>query len=412
MQAIQKQALRPRRADRAVRGLRGNRCALGALLTGPLLAVASEPAAWVSEGPYVDTDTLAIEVPLEVLGNKLFVEAEVGGKPRRFVFDTGSPSMLTAALARDLELQAVDRRQGRDAHGAVIETTIMQTEIGLGDALFRKVPIFVAEFPPAAACLFDGVLGSELLPLCAWQIDLPDRRLRCHTDRSKLDHLADAGRQPLHDFGYPHAPIFDVRFADKARSKAMFDTGSSDYFAISAQDLEGARRNRGVGRVMHGQGAMGASLGGMAAERAQQRVVLRSLDIAGVHLGATEAVLRDGAPSLIGAALLEHFVVTLDVRQRSAWFDRYRDGPHARGSFGLGLNFEDGARISLLWNDSPAAAAGLELGQRISALNDAPLGTDCADIRRAMRALSEDASITVGWDGGSARLNRAAPPLD
>src|SRR5690606_1999102 len=141
-----------------------------------------------------DSATLAIDVPLEVLAGKLFVEVDLGGKPRRFVFDTGSPSMLSSLPAEELGMQSIDHRQGRDAHGAVIDTAIMQADIGLGDTLFRKVPVFVADFPPSAACLFDGVLGSELLPLCAWQIDLPEARLRCHADRQQLDHLSNADR--------------------------------------------------------------------------------------------------------------------------------------------------------------------------------------------------------------------------
>ena len=383
-----------------------------ALLAGPIPALAGQPPAWVSEGPVADSPSLAIDVPLEVLAGKLFVEVELGGKPRRFVFDTGSPSMLGKALTEELGLQAIDHRQGRDAHGAVIDTAIMQADIGLGDTLFRKVPVFVADFPPSAACLFDGVLGSELLPLCAWQIDLPEARLRCHADRQQLDHLSNADRLTLHDFGYPHAPILDVRFSDKARSKAMFDSGSSDYFAISAQDLEGARRGRGVGRSLGGQGSMGASLGGLATPRAQQRVVLEQLQIADLRLGPTEAVLRDGAPSLIGTGLLDHFVLTLDMQQRSAWLDRYRAGPHARGSFGFGLDFSDGPRVSLLWDDSPATAAGLKLGQSITTLNGSPLGGGCGDLRRALHALSEDDMIELGWQDGGATLQRAPPLIE
>ena len=52
-------------------------------------------------------------------------------------------------------------------------------------------PTFVTDFPKTARCLFDGVLGSELLPLCAWQVDLEDGVLRCESDLARLP-LADA----------------------------------------------------------------------------------------------------------------------------------------------------------------------------------------------------------------------------
>jgi hypothetical protein len=39
---------------------------------------------------------------LTVRGTKLFVTVEIGGKPRRFVVDTGSPSMISSTLVKEL----------------------------------------------------------------------------------------------------------------------------------------------------------------------------------------------------------------------------------------------------------------------------------------------------------------------
>lgn len=200
--------------NRAVTGTFG-------LLASSFILAADEKPKWATEGPYVEGGSFSFELPLEVLATKLFVEIEIGGAPRRFVFDTGSPSMMSADLAAELELEAIDKRQGRDAHGAIVETNIVQSDLTIGGTTFHKVPVFVADFPKTAQCLFDGVLGSEVLPLCAWQIDLPASVLRCNSRLTKLGYLEKAKKQPLYDFGYPHAPILDVRFGDKAQSKAL-----------------------------------------------------------------------------------------------------------------------------------------------------------------------------------------------
>lgn len=234
-------------------------CALAALASS--FATAQERPAWMTEGPRVEQDAISFELPLETVGNMLFVEVELGGAPRRFLFDTGSPSMMSAQLAAALDLEVVDRRQGRDSHGAVVDTDVVQADLTLGGTTIHKVPIFVTEFPKPAQCLFDGVLGSEVLPLCAWQIDLPDGVLRCSSDLARLDHVDQAKRLPLHDFGYPHAPILDIRFAEQATSKALFDTGSPEYLAISPPDLGGARRNDAVAASITGHGSLGASIG-------------------------------------------------------------------------------------------------------------------------------------------------------
>jgi len=371
----------------------------------PLIAQ-PRPPAWLAEGPRVEVDSFAFALPLQSVAGKLLVEIELGGQPRRFVFDTGSPSMMGRELADELGLEVVDRRQSRDAHGSLVDTAIVQGDLKLGDVQFRKVPIYVAEFPRTARCLFDGVLGSELLPLCAWQIDLPNSALRCDTDLRRLPHIDSARRLELHDFGYPHAPILDIQLARKASSKAMFDTGASDYFVISPPDLEGAQRNGGVRSIVAGHGSLGTSAGGAAPARPQQRVQLKSLQLAGLELGRIEAPLREAAPSLLGAALLEHYVITLDARSKAAYFDRYRPGPFVRSGFGLNLGFEPGPNVSLVWEDSPAARAGLRPGQALDSINGKALDASCESMLHALRAVSEDDRIELETGDAQITLER------
>ena len=118
---------------------------------------------------------------------------------------------------------------------------------------------------------------------------------------------------------------------------------------------------------------------------------------------------RDDPPSLLGASLLEHFVVTLDPRSRTAYFESYRPGPFERSGFGLQLSFADPMSVSLVWEDSPAARAGLEVGEAIKAINGEPVSASCTDIRAALAALGGE-QIDLEWDGGQATLARR-PPL-
>ena len=371
----------------------------------------SGPPSWMTDGPFVAAPDFSLELPLQTLGTKLQVEVEIAGRPLRFVFDTGSPSMIDAALARELGLPVVGQSQGRDAHGTVIQSQIVQADLTLGGVVFRKTPIFAAELSrdAATACLLgNGVLGSEILPLCAWQIDLPDGVLRCATRLEDLDHIGTAQRLRLHDFGYPHAPIFDIGLGRKATSKAMLDTGSPEYLAIAAPDLEGARRGRGVGATRAGHGSAGTSLGGAAAIGPQLLAELTGFSIDGLDLGRVVAMRRDDPPSLLGASLLEHFVVTLDPRSRSAYFESYRPGPFERSGFGLQLSYSDPVSVSLVWEDSPAARAGLKVGEAIKAINGEPVSASCAGIRAALTALG-GGQIDLEWDGGQASLARRSP---
>jgi hypothetical protein len=316
--------------------------------------------------------------------------------------------MIDKALARELGLAVVGTSQGKDSHGVVIKSDIVQATMNLGGVAFHKVPMFAADFSASETTKFfigDGVLGSEMLPLGAWQIDLRNSVLRFNSDVTKLRFVDSATKSQLHNFGYPHSPILDVQFADRARSKAMFDTGSPAYFAISPADLAGARKAGGIGRCISGIGSPGGSLGGQAPSVDLLQAELKTFSIGRLELGRVGAVRRESSPSLIGVAILEHFVVTLDSKSGTAYFAKYSDGPFARPSFGFTLAFDKKISVAAVWDKSPAHTAGLRPAMHLTSINGAGTELTSKGIHRAIMAMAGQ-EISLEWDGGSARLMR------
>ncbi len=372
------------------------------------LVSAQTPPVWVTEGALLNASSGSFEVPLEVMATKMYVEVEIGNTPRRFVIDTGSPSMIDSAIVDELGLQVVGTNKGRDAHGAIVETEVVQTDLRIGGMSVERVSMMVADFSSSAATntfIDDGVLGSDLLPLGAWQLDLRDSVLRFNTDVDALPNIKNAKQLTLYQFGYPNMPIFDVRFAKKARSKAMLDTGSPTLFTISSQDLAGAEKASGVGRAVYGYGSPGSSLGGQAPNSELLQVELKNLSIDKLKLGPVVAVGRDLSPSLIGAKILEHFIVTLDSRSEIAYFTAYSEGIVVEPSFGFSLAYDNGISVAAVWDGSPAKAAGLRVGLELISINGEKVEYSRQGILRAVRAM-EGEEIELAWDGGSAKLTR------
>ncbi|MEM8484400.1 MAG: aspartyl protease family protein [Bacteroidota bacterium] len=372
------------------------------------------PPQWMTQGPYLGNETSSFEIPVQVMASKIYVEVELGGKPRRFVFDTGSPSMIDKTLAQELGLQVVGKSKGQDSHGNIIESNIVQTSINIGGTIMNKVPMFAADFAGSTAtnCFIgDGVLGSELLPLGAWQIDLNKGVIRFNTDVTHMPSLGHATKTQLHSFGYTHTPFLDVQFARRARSKAMFDTGSPAYFAISTADLEGARNAKGVGNTNSGFGSAGGSLGGQAANADQLQVELKALAIDNLKLGRVGAIQRELSPSLIGAAMLKHFVVTLDIKSEAAYFNQYADGGFSHPSFGFSLAFEGEVYVAAVWDNSPAQAAGIRPGLRFTEINGVKPAFTCQGIQQALNAMQAD-ELNLVWATGSATLSRKTSILE
>jgi hypothetical protein len=65
----------------------------------------------------------------------------------------------------------------------------------------------------------------------------------------------------------------------QAKSKAIFDTGSSAYLAISPQDYEGTNRASGIGMTVSDYGFLGQSLGGQSPNRKQLQAELKTFSI-------------------------------------------------------------------------------------------------------------------------------------
>ncbi len=385
----------------------------GLLLLAALSTTAAAPPDWVTAGPRIDRADASFEVPVDVSATKLYVTVELGGEPRRFVFDTGSPSMIDRRLADELGLETVGTNKGRDAHGAVIESSIVQASLSLGGVRFDKVPMFTADFsgsPVTRAFIGDGVLGSELLPLGAWQIDLPQSVLRFSTDASRLPHIKKATRIKLQDFGYPHYPYLDVRFDRDARSTAMFDTGAPSYFTISPPDLDGSQEAGAIGRTLSGYGSPGGSLGGQAPPGEQLLVELKALSVGKLKLGRVVAGRRSAPPSLLGARLLERFIVTFDSGSELAYFTPYGEKAFPSSSFGFTLAFDPGISVGVVWSGSKAHTAGLRAGMPLTSINGQATEWTPEGLKRALDAMAGD-EITVAWEGGSTTLRRNFDPF-
>lgn len=314
-----------------------------------------------------------VSVPIEMRMDKLFIDAAVNGQIREFIFDTGSPTLITREFADELGLVTLAQNTGFDAHGTPVTMDVAVAEtLTLGGVTFTNVPVLI--FDPAALelgpCVFDGgVIGSEIFPGSVWRIDTETLMLTISEERAADDR--PAVRAPLSHFGYPHAPIIDYRIGDLS-DRALFDTGSAEAVSLFAQVAEArpVRRHIDAGSLREGRGIEGISAGGASEVGDLVRFTLDEFELAGVNLGPLHGTVRRAPPTLVGAGILSSYIVTLDyvngefqLSGRSAPEPR---APHA----GYAISYQDGqARVVQLFEGSPAAEAGLELGDQIIAID-------------------------------------------
>ena len=292
-----------------------------------------------------------------------------------FVFDTGSPTILDQSLADQLNLEIIGENSGHDANGNIVTMKIALVDsIMLGETRFKNVPVMVHDYSkvPLGKCyLPNGLIGSELLPGSAWEVDVPNAKLKIASSADELPFREATYSAPLHVFNYPFAPIVDYsigRFSDKA----LFDTGNASAVALFAEIENDKQARKQIDRqsIKRGSGRHGTSAGGIGDTLPLKRFDLKTVKIGDNNLGRTSANSRPIPPTLIGAGLLRTHVVTLDYPKRRFLMAQSEEAgpPTLNAGFALMVNGEQ-VEVSQLFETSKAKQAGLNLGDKIIAID-------------------------------------------
>lgn len=365
----------------------------------------------------VERSAPVTSVPLNARGGKLYLRASAQGNDREFIFDTGSPTILSKTFADQLDLEIIGQNTGVDANGTNVTMNVaVVDEITLGDVIFHDVPVLIFDYAqiPLGTCFFDGgVIGSELLPGSAWRIDLERNQLDIGSSAQALGVSSEASQTRLHHFGYPHMPVVDYSingFSDKA----LFDTGNSGVIALfeNIADDRNVRRAMERGSKRQGEGTEGVSAGGMGALVDLQRFVLKDLHIGEHTLEQADTVTRQTPPTLIGTGILDNYKITLDYpASMMRWEPRMSPSPKTPDQ-GFSVMFvENVATVVQLFKDSPADRIGLQLGDQVTELSGRSLTAANEHERCEQSRWLSDASgsfaaetITVLRDGNAVEL--------
>lgn len=366
----------------------------------------------------IEREAPVAALPVEIRAGKLNLHAKVNGEDAAMVFDTGSPTILSRQLADRLGLEVVGQNTGVDANGRHVTMDIaILDSLALGEVTFRNVPVLIHDFSALAlgdCFLRDGVLGSEIYPGSAWQIDLGAGEVRIAESAEALGIAGTAPGAPLYDFGYPHAPIIDYSVG-KLKDKALFDTGSGESVSLftGAMDSPAVKKATVRNSKRSGRGMEGVSAGGRGEIMALHALELKSMTLGGQTIGPLRAVSRSVPPSLIGAGLLASHTVTLDYPgNRFLLAPRVEPAaPEASRDYAL-MPGETGAEVVQLFDRSNAARAGLELGDIVTHIDGTSL-IPGEETERCEKALwladefdpSQAADLTLSRNGEQIHLH-------
>ncbi|MBX7535165.1 aspartyl protease family protein [Qipengyuania sp. GH1] len=339
--------------------------------------MAPEAVAALQEPVAVERKNNVETIPLVPHMGKFAIQAALNGHARSFVFDTGSPTLISRDFADELNLTVIGSNTGRDANGRAVTTEIAVVEqLTIGGLTFSNVPVLIADFnlSDPDGCFFDGgVIGSEIFPGSVWHIDGEAQTMQIAgniEDISGLEYTTAVAVTQLHLGSYPYAPVFDYAFG-AFEDRALFDTGNSDTLVLFDQVIQDRRIQRSiVSDSLHkGRGSHGVSAGGMGSANDLLRFEVENLKV-GSLLPPLSATTRNAPPSLIGLGILDRYNVTLDYPgERLLLSERAAPAIRAEHPGYAIMVVEGAARVVQLFEGSSAQRAGLELGDEVIAID-------------------------------------------
>jgi hypothetical protein len=359
------------------------------------------------------TSPAAFEATFELWRNRVYLPVSINGsKPFPFILDTGASSTtLSSELVRELGVKRKAKRSERN--------------IGTGDSSIDvesleplKISILDHEFSANGAIAIDmgsgsangrrpyGVLGSEIFSRYVIEIDYANNKVRFFDPATY--HYSGPGKilQIKIDGGTPVVPVklqFDG--PKSVDASLMVDTGNNGALILNTPFVD---RNKLVDvsqrfldrSVLGANGEAKVLIGRAAAIDVGGFVLPRPVAVfSRSKSGATADAEVDGN---IGGDLLRHFTVIFDYHNKQMVIERNAlfDEPFEYDMSGISLAAEPSDyksfTVTRVFDNSPAANAGLRAKDRIVAIDGSPVGNFTLDqIQKMFKSDSKSYKLDV-----------------
>jgi predicted aspartyl protease len=339
-------------------------------------------------------------VPFDFQTGLILVRASVnGGPPRRFLVDTGaSITVLLSDVADDLGLKPSGSLNAGAGGGAVAARLARLESLSVGTATARDLDVGIFDLGPLTTA-FDGgiagLLGANFLSRFQVTIDYGLRRMTLAPDGAPVP----SGRSVRMDI-HGGVPVVDAQVGLR-RFRMLMDTGATSTtlpprFAATLR-LTGARQVTAIGA--DGKPVRMRAVRLPALTAAGQTVRGLVVDFTR-PTGPSGSQLGDSATGLLGNTFLRRFRVTLDYRRQRAVFapslkpTTFADEwTHA----GAELSPRPGgeAVVMVVQPGSPAARAGIRVGDRVVAIDGRPVRTSSPLVLAGIMCGPADSSVRL-----------------
>ena len=321
-------------------------------------------------------------LPVSVENGQLFVNANINAQgPFPMLFDTGSVEAITpkTATALGLSVEGGGTVRGSGERAVSVALTHLQT-LRLGGAELSEIALPVIPLPQFITdrgnrAPLAGLIGFGVLSRFAVRLSYDDQTLTL-IPAGDFRYSGTGERVPL-SFA-DKTPVISA-VADGVPGSFEIDTGSSTALVLQRGFVE----QHGL-EARHPDG-LRIKVGGVGGVFDTVATRLDRFDLAAskIERPAVEFPSRDeggipvaGIDGSIGYQILRQFVITFDYSRREIWFERSAAFGESTSEWKTGFQAvkagDTGFRVVTVQPDTPAANAGIRVGDLITVIDGRP----------------------------------------
>lgn len=254
----------------------------------------------------------------------MFVQVEIKGKLRKFLFDTGAPLALSEKLVTELGLTEVHKGSLMDVNGTVSNAATVQLDsIKLGDVIFTGVPA-ITLFPEWYNCWnIDGVIGSNVLRQSIVKL-VSEKHMIIITDQPDKLALNKKHSVPLitnANKNQQSDPQIKILLNNKVNLTLGFDTGDNAFLRFTDDLMQQLAKYGSYEIISKGFGATTIGENGLQTSAEKYLLKIPFINIGSARFENLITETNKGGIPGIGTKLLDYGDITLDFINGKFYFD-------------------------------------------------------------------------------------------
>lgn len=278
-----------------------------------------------NQGGTINKDFFEV-LPYENNNDKIIVNAEINGKKRRFLWDTGSTTIISEGLFRELKSKVIQKQLVLDIFKNKDTLVVVSlNELKLGSVIFNSIPASVMKFSQDwFKCLnVEGIIGSNMLRNSIVQISSKDNTITITDNQKKITlNKNSASKMKLDKSSNPFIQIV----TNEIPLEVLFDSGNNAFFSLSNglfNNIVKGEKNNPFEIISTGIGSNAFGLLGSENNTERYRLNVPLLKINKGKFVNAIVETSNTIQSNIGAELLKYGIVTLDYLNKKFYFEPF-----------------------------------------------------------------------------------------